>query len=46
MVNNFLSLDTSLLLSFDLVSFLALAAIVLIGLPHGAFDGAVGLALG
>jgi Brp/Blh family beta-carotene 15,15'-monooxygenase len=28
------------------VSFIALAAIVLIGLPHGAFDGAVGLALG
>ena len=46
MFNNFLSLDTSLLLGFDPVSFIALAAIVLIGLPHGAFDGAVGLALG
>ena len=30
----------------DLRSLLALAAIVMIGLPHGAFDGAVALALG
>ena len=31
---------------FDLLSLVALAAIVIIGLPHGAFDGAVALALG
>jgi Brp/Blh family beta-carotene 15,15'-monooxygenase len=31
---------------FDLLSIVALAAIVIIGLPHGAFDGAVALALG
>ena len=33
-------------LGFDLLSLIALAAIVIIGLPHGAFDGAVALALG
>ena len=38
--------NESLFLGFDPVSFFALTAIVLIGLPHGAFDGAVGLALG
>ena len=30
----------------DLLSLVALTAIVIIGLPHGAFDGAVALALG
>ena len=38
--------NESLFLGFDPVSFIALTAIVFIGLPHGAFDGAVGLALG
>ena len=33
-------------MGFDLLSLFALAAIVVIGLPHGAFDGAVALALG
>ena len=33
-------------IGFDPLSLLSLAFIVLIGLPHGAFDGAVALALG
>ena len=33
-------------LGLDPMSMVALAAIVIIGLPHGAFDGAVALALG
>ena len=45
MPENFFS-NESLFLGFDPVSFIALTAIVFIGLPHGAFDGAVGLALG
>ena len=33
-------------IELDLWSLVALAAVVMIGLPHGAFDGAVALALG
>ena len=36
----------SSVLGFDLLSLIALAAIVIIGLPHGAFDGAIALSLG
>ena len=46
MINAIEALTPSVAIGFDLLSFLALAAIVLIGLPHGAFDGAVALALG
>ena len=38
--------DTFGALGLDPMSMVALAAIVIIGLPHGAFDGAVALALG
>ena len=34
------------IMELDLYSLIALTAVVMIGLPHGAFDGAVALALG
>ena len=37
---------TSIVVGFELPSLIALAAVVMVGLPHGAFDGAVALALG
>ena len=43
MINEIVALTV---MELDLGSLLALAAIVMIGLPHGAFDGAVALALG
>ena len=46
MIESIFSINPTLAISFDLVSFIALVAIVLVGLPHGAFDGAVALALG
>jgi len=36
----------SIVIGFDPLSLIALVTVVLIGLPHGAFDGAVALALG
>ena len=36
----------SIMIGFDPFSLIALVAVVLIGLPHGAFDGAVALAVG
>tara|TARA_B100000780_G_scaffold149312_1_gene104365 strand:+ start:532 stop:1380 length:849 start_codon:yes stop_codon:yes gene_type:complete len=36
----------SIVVGLDPLSMIALAAIVMIGLPHGAFDGAVAIALG
>ena len=46
MTSNFTALAPTGSVGLDLLSLVALAAIVLIGLPHGAFDGAVALALG
>ena len=36
----------ALITSFGLVNLLALGGVVLIGLPHGAFDGAIAACLG
>jgi len=46
MTSDLTALDLTGSVGFDLLSLVALAAIVIIGLPHGAFDGAVALALG
>ena len=46
MTSNFTALAPTGSVGLDLLSLVALAAIVIIGLPHGAFDGAVALALG
>ena len=46
MTSNLTALALTGSVGFDLLSLVALAAIVIIGLPHGAFDGAVALALG
>ncbi|MDG2403846.1 MAG: Brp/Blh family beta-carotene 15,15'-dioxygenase, partial [Paracoccaceae bacterium] len=46
MMSDLSALDLSSSIEFDSLSLFALAAIVIIGLPHGAFDGAVALALG
>ena len=36
----------ALIASFGLINLLALGGVVLIGLPHGAFDGAIAACLG
>ena len=46
MTLDLIALELTGSVGFDLLSLVALAAIVIIGLPHGAFDGAVALALG
>ena len=46
MTDNMAETGPLMSVGFDPLSLIALAAIVIIGLPHGAFDGAVALALG
>ena len=46
MVNLIAAWTPSIVIGLDPLSLTALVAVVVIGLPHGAFDGAVALALG
>ena len=46
MTDNLVAVGALGTVGLDPVSIIALAAIAIIGLPHGAFDGAVALALG